>query len=53
MFGQGRERDKYAFVLGKGIQVKQGEKGQRKLAALEMLHSFREEQCTLRKGLEA
>jgi len=52
MFGQGRERDKCAFILGKGIQVKQGEKGQRKLAALGMLHGFQKEPCTVRKGLE-
>lgn len=53
MFVQRRERDKCAFILGKGIQVKQGEEGQRKLAALEMPHSFQEEPFTVRKGLES
>lgn len=53
MFVQRRERDKCAFILGKGIQVKQGEEGQRKLAALEMPHSFQEELFTVRKDLES
>lgn len=53
MFGQGKEKDKHAFSLGKGIQVKQGEKGQWKLSSLEMFHSFLEEPCTMGKGLES
>lgn len=40
------------FVLGKGIKVKEEEKGQRKLAALEMFHCFLEKLCTVIKGTD-
>lgn len=40
------------FVLGKAIKVKQEEKGQKNLAALEMFLCFLEKPCPVMKGTD-